>query len=129
MSPFFYEGIWLEGPDAPQDAPTEQTPLLSAPVTFDPELDGFSVNATEPVPLKSGDLESGSLGQAGEVVGIGTRLSSIIRRFWNWILRVFQSCGLVADPGAVDENENEDEDEEEEEYCGEVVEQVIGDYA
>ena len=119
----------MEGPDAPQDAPTEQTPLLSAPVTFDPELDGFSVNATEPVPLKSGDLESGSLGQAGEVVGIGTRLSSIIRRFWNWILRVFQSCGLVADPGAVDENENEDEDEEEEEYCGEVVEQVIEGYA
>lgn len=125
MSPFFYEGIWLEGPDAPQDASTEQTPLLSAPVTFDPELDGFSVNTTEPMPLKSGDLESGSLAQAGEVVGIGTRLSSIIRRLWKWILGVFQSCGLVADSGAVDENESE----EEEEYCGEVVERVIGGYA
>ena len=111
VSPFFYEGIWLEGPDEPQDASTEQTPLLSAPATFDPELDGFSVNTTEPVPLKPGDLESGALIQAGEVVGIGTRLSSFVRRLWGWIKSVFQNCGgLVADPKAVDENESEEEE-------------------
>jgi len=111
VSPFFYEGIWLEGPDGPQDASTEQTPLLSAPPTFDPELDGFSVNTTEPVPLKSGDLESGSLVQTGEVVGIGTRLSSLVRRLWNWIKSVFKSRGLAAEPGAVDDNENEEVEE------------------
>lgn len=101
----------MEGPDEPQDASTEQTPLLSAPATFDPELDGFSVNTTEPVPLKPGDLESGALIQAGEVVGIGTRLSSFVRRLWGWIKSVFQNCGgLVADPKAVDENESEGEE-------------------
>ena len=112
VSPFFYEGIWLEGPDdEPQDLFTEQTPLLSAPDTFDPELDGFSVNITEPVPLKPGDLESGPLVQAGEVVGIGARLSSFVRRLWGWIKSVFQNCGLVADPEAVDENESEEEEQ------------------
>ncbi|KAG0637907.1 hypothetical protein HOY80DRAFT_970270 [Tuber brumale] len=108
VSPFFYEGIWLEGPDTPQDASTEQTPLLSAPVTFDPELDGFQVNITDAVSLKPRDPESGSLVQVEEVVGVGMRLSSMIGRLWRWVLGIFQRYGLVYNTG----NENEEEEEE-----------------
>jgi len=108
VSPFFYEGIWLEGPDAPQGVLTEQTPLLSAPVPFDPELDGFQLDIAGAVPLKPGDLESGSLAQVENVVGLGTRLSSVIGRLWGWILGIFQSCGLVGDTG--DENGEGEED-------------------
>ncbi|PWW79938.1 hypothetical protein C7212DRAFT_349881 [Tuber magnatum] len=105
VSPFFYEGIWLEGPDVPQDASTEQTPLLSAPVTFDPELDGFQVNTTGAVSLKSGDLESGPLAQVEEVVGAGEEPSTIMGGVWRWVLRIFQRCGLVSATEAGNGNE------------------------
>ncbi|KAG0138559.1 hypothetical protein HOY82DRAFT_545212 [Tuber indicum] len=107
VSPFFYEGVWLEGPDAPQGVSTEQTPLLSAPVPFDPELDGFQLNISDAVRFKPGDLESGSLAQVEDVVGFGTRLSSVLGRLWGWVLGIFQRCGLVCNTG--DENGEEEE--------------------
>ncbi|CUS15448.1 unnamed protein product [Tuber aestivum] len=99
VSPFFYEGIWLEGPDVPQDATTEQTPLLSAPVPFDPELDGFQLSTTDCVSLKSRDLESGTHAQVEEVMGVREGLFSVIGGLWRWILRFFQCCGLPFSTG------------------------------
>ncbi|RPA94319.1 hypothetical protein L873DRAFT_1792997 [Choiromyces venosus 120613-1] len=95
---------------------TEETPLLSALTPFDPQLDGFQINTNDNVSLKSGDLESGSLAQVEEDVGVGTRLSSIFGRFWRWILKIFRCCGHVANSITDNEPEGDDNVEEERGY-------------